>query len=154
MKKNNLTIAKEWFAKAGDDELCCEAILKERIAASNACFLAQQMSEKYLKGLLIFSGKELVKTHDLVALMNLLKEPFPSIEKFAKDLLVLSSFYFGLHPAVLPQGTKIEDSLGTPKACNASRRILLWSIRGVNAPRYRNTLKKYIVFTLGGGIMG
>jgi HEPN domain-containing protein len=57
-------------------------------------FLSQQIAEKYLKGLLLFDGNELVKTHDLVELMNLLKKSFPKVEKFAKDLLVLTNLYF------------------------------------------------------------
>lgn len=41
---------REWWQKAAEDELSIQAILKENGAPSTACFLAQQMAEKYLKG--------------------------------------------------------------------------------------------------------
>ena len=38
-----------WFSKADEDELSVRAVLKEG-APSTACFLSQQIAEKYLKG--------------------------------------------------------------------------------------------------------
>jgi len=57
------TFADEWFAKAEEDALSIRAILKEGGASSTACFLSQQLAEKYLKGLLVF-----------------LKTPFPILQ--------------------------------------------------------------------------
>lgn len=56
MANNNLNIAKEWFARASDDELSCEALFKEKVSPGNICFLSQQMAEKYLKGLLSYAN--------------------------------------------------------------------------------------------------
>lgn len=36
----------------------------------------------------------MIKTHDLVVLMNLLKESFPEIKEFGEDLSVLTGLYF------------------------------------------------------------
>ena len=38
------------------------------------CFHCQQAVEKFLKGLLIFFGQEIIKTHDLTLLVNLLED--------------------------------------------------------------------------------
>ncbi len=47
MKHDELYL--EWFRKADDDELSLTVILREGGAPSTACFLAQQVAEKYLK---------------------------------------------------------------------------------------------------------
>ena len=63
----------QWFAKAGEDELSLQSDLKHKDGApSSACFLAQQMTEKYLKGLLVFKDIPFQKTHDLVELAKLI----------------------------------------------------------------------------------
>ncbi|MEK6645737.1 MAG: HEPN domain-containing protein [Candidatus Firestonebacteria bacterium] len=59
MSQNNLY--QEWFVKAEEDELSINAILTEKGAPSTACFLAQQMAEKYIKGFLVFHKKEFPK---------------------------------------------------------------------------------------------
>lgn len=71
--QNNLKkLAGEWFSKATDDELSAKDILTNKEgAASTVCFLSQQMAEKYLKGYLIFQGKEFPKIHDLAKLLKL-----------------------------------------------------------------------------------
>lgn len=101
MKKNNLILAQEWFYRADEDELSCVALLKEKISPSNACFLAQQCAEKYLKGMIIFSGKEIDKIHDLKKLANLLENDFPGIIKFMDDFYVLNRCYI---PSRYPGG--------------------------------------------------
>ncbi len=53
----------KWFEKAEEDELSGRAVLKEG-APSTGCFLAQQMAEKYMKGLLVFHHKDFLKVHD------------------------------------------------------------------------------------------
>lgn len=63
----------EWFEKAADDELSIRAILREG-APSTACFLSQQMAEKYLKGMLVFHGRFSPKVHDLLILNHFLRK--------------------------------------------------------------------------------
>jgi HEPN domain-containing protein len=65
------TLAKEWYRKAEDDLLSVRAILKEG-APSTACFLSQQIAEKYLKGHLVFLAAPFPKVHDLLELETLL----------------------------------------------------------------------------------
>lgn len=83
-----------WFEKAHDDELNVASILKHQDGAPNgACFLSQQMAEKYLKGLLIFYGKLPPKVHDLVRLGALIAEFEPEIKNFESELKILSDYY-------------------------------------------------------------
>jgi len=104
-QENNLILAKEWFEKADDDELSCGAILKEGGAPSTLCFLSHQIVEKYLKGLLIFHGKEIEKIHDLIKLANLAKSFLPEITNFQKELALLNRYYIeSRYP-----GDSIED---------------------------------------------
>ncbi|TSC62533.1 MAG: HEPN domain-containing protein [Parcubacteria group bacterium Gr01-1014_48] len=82
----------QWFHKADNDERSVRAVLKEG-APPTACFLAQQMAEKYLKGLLVYHDVEFFKVHDLLALMTALFEVEPGIVNVKDDLMVLNRYY-------------------------------------------------------------
>ncbi len=97
----------EWFKKAEEDLISNRAVLKEG-SPSTACFLSQQIVEKYLKGLLIFHNIEFPKVHDLLELEGLLLMVEPEIENYKKDLDLLSTYYFetrypGEYPEFTPQ---------------------------------------------------
>jgi HEPN domain-containing protein len=92
MTRNNSILAREWFAHADEDMLSCEAIIKEGGGSSTLCFLSHLIAEKYLKGLLIASGNDLVKIHDLAKLANLLKKDFPAVYEFIDELLLLNKY--------------------------------------------------------------
>lgn len=85
----------EWIKKADEDELSVNSILLHREAVpSLACYLCQQVSEKYLKGLLIFNERNFPKVHDLLELQTLLLEFCPDIRQLDKELDLLSTYYF------------------------------------------------------------
>ncbi len=86
-------ISAEWFRKAEDDEKSIRAILKENGAPSTACFLSQQLAEKYLKGLLVFFGRPFPKVHDLLQLETLLLGSEPEIKTLHEHLIVLNRYY-------------------------------------------------------------
>lgn len=92
MPGNAPTLAKEWFRKAEDDLLSVRAILKEG-APSTACFLSQQVAEKYLKGLLVFLNAPFPKVHDLLQLETLLASLSHDIRSIHNDLLLLNRYY-------------------------------------------------------------
>ncbi|MBF0345386.1 MAG: HEPN domain-containing protein [Nitrospirae bacterium] len=71
-----------WFKKAEEDELSVRAIFRGEGFPGTVCFLAQQMTEKYLKGFLTFQRKSFPKTHDLLELLTLALPSQPE----AKDL--------------------------------------------------------------------
>ena len=82
-----------WLGKAGEDELSAHAILKGGGAFSTACFLSQQMVEKYLKGFLVLSGRSFPKVHDLLELETLLLEDLPDIANLHEELKHLNRYY-------------------------------------------------------------
>ena len=83
----------EWFNKAGEDELSITAILHEGGAPSTACFLSQQMAEKYLKALLVFRNKTFPKVHDLLNLATRLMETDADIVRMQENLVLLNRYY-------------------------------------------------------------
>ena len=100
--------AEEWFKKAEDDALSVRAILKEG-APSTACFLSQQIAEKYLKGLLVFHNKPFPKVHDLIELESLLIPVEKNIKDLHNDLVVLNRNYIETrYPGDYPEFTADE----------------------------------------------
>lgn len=98
----------EWFAKAGEDELSIEAILKEG-SPSTACFLSQQMAEKYLKGLVVFHKKSFPKVHDLLALETILLDCDPSVHQLHEYLKILNRYYIeARYPGDYPEFSKAD----------------------------------------------
>ena len=56
------------------------------------CFHCQQCAEKYLKALLVESGIMFPKSHDLDRILNLVTPHYPTLQRFRRGLLFLSSF--------------------------------------------------------------
>ncbi len=92
MPDKSKEIYREWFKKAEEDALSLRAVLKEG-APSTACFLAQQVAEKYLKGLLVFNGKSFPKVHDLLELETLLLDTVKDLREIHQDLEFLNRYY-------------------------------------------------------------
>ena len=91
--------------KARDDELSAKDILTDREgAASTVCFLSQQMAEKYLKGYLVFQGKEFPKIHDLAKLLRLCQKIDSEFSKLKSEVQYLRGFYIATrYPGDYPQ---------------------------------------------------
>lgn len=88
-EKNELV--RERLTRARDDELSAVSIIKHKDGApSTVCFLAQQMAEKFLKGLLVAEKKPLPKIHDLLQLGSLLKG---AVQACYADLILLNRYY-------------------------------------------------------------
>lgn len=87
-------LVSEWLEKAHDDELNARSIMTHRDGTpSAACFLSQQMVEKYLKALLTFHKIEFSKVHDLILLAELLGKNEPEILDLKNDFAVLNRYY-------------------------------------------------------------
>lgn len=98
----------EWFKKAEEDALSLSAVLKGG-APSTACFLSQQMAEKYLKGLLVFHGIEFPKTHDLLVLLSLVPAAVPDAAQLKNHLQLLNRYAIELrYPGDIPEVTRID----------------------------------------------
>lgn len=61
----------QWMSLAYDDLRSARSVFKEDPPITkNACFLAQQCSEKALKAFVVFTDQHLQKTHDLVKIVK------------------------------------------------------------------------------------
>ncbi|MBF0337940.1 MAG: HEPN domain-containing protein [Nitrospirae bacterium] len=83
----------EWFKKAQEDEWMANYALKEDGPPNQIGFHAQQMTEKYLKGFLVFHKSRFPKTHDLLELATLVLKIKPEIQKYEQELDMISKFY-------------------------------------------------------------
>jgi len=76
--------------KAEDDFQTAVHTLKlgKKCPTDTVCFHAQQCVEKYLKALLIFKDKEILKSHDIEVLVKLLPDKLrPDLSKQEQELL-------------------------------------------------------------------
>ncbi|MCK5465962.1 HEPN domain-containing protein [Candidatus Parcubacteria bacterium] len=95
MKEENSKekLVKEWLSRATDDELSIEAILKEEGAPSTACFLSQQLAEKYFKAFLVFHNKPFPKIHHLDVLLELCIDIDKNFKELKEETILLSDYY-------------------------------------------------------------
>lgn len=96
-----------WIKKGDEDLSSLEALLKHREGSpSTGCFLAQQVIEKFLKGLCVSIGLELEKTHDLAKLADSLAKSYHEIEVFYKKLAIFNRYYIeSRYPGDYPEFT-------------------------------------------------
>lgn len=103
--QGNKTIILEWVKRAEDDELNIASILKHRDGTPPwACFISQQMAEKYLKALLIFYANECPKIHSLKELSeHIAKHSADFFEKIKEEIIILDPYYIkARYPADIP----------------------------------------------------
>jgi HEPN domain-containing protein len=75
-----------WLAKAENDLLNIENNLSaSRVPWDTICFHAQQAAEKLLKGFLVFRGREVTRTHDLIALLSACVQLAPTLANLQQD---------------------------------------------------------------------
>lgn len=85
--------AAPWFKKAASDLRSAEALLAlDPPELATGLFHCQQAAEKYLKGLLAHSGEDPPRTHDLVALLDLLVHIRSRIESLYEPAEVLAPY--------------------------------------------------------------
>ncbi|MGQ0556724.1 MAG: HEPN domain-containing protein [Nitrospiraceae bacterium] len=82
-----------WLRKAEHDLLNIENNLAAKeIPWDTVCFHAQQVAEKVLKAFLVFHGRDLSKTHDLVALLARCVECEAGLSGLESDCRMLTSY--------------------------------------------------------------
>jgi len=82
-----------WLRKAEHDLLNIENNLAAKeIPWDTVCFHAQQAAEKVLKAFLVHCGRDLTKTHDLVALLAHCVECESDLAPLESDCRMLTSF--------------------------------------------------------------
>jgi HEPN domain-containing protein len=86
-------LTREWLAKAEEDyHLVITLLRRKKLPANSICFHAQQAAEKYLKAVLQERQTRFGRTHDLIALLELLGADAGSLPLLADDLRHLSGF--------------------------------------------------------------
>ncbi len=113
---NNLNIRiKEWLKKAEEDLISAEVLLsakKERLEFVTAAigFHCQQCVEKCLKGYMIQNKREFRKSHDIIYLLNLVKEIDNRFEYLREKALLLNEFAVnGRYPGYY-DGFELEEA--------------------------------------------
>ncbi|MCB9493490.1 MAG: HEPN domain-containing protein [Epsilonproteobacteria bacterium] len=84
---------KEWLRFAREDLLAAKTLLKVELFSSVA-YHAQQAAEKALKGYLVAQKYKIIKTHDLVKLLELCMQfegKFAQLATIAQELTPLST---------------------------------------------------------------
>ena len=60
-----------WLNKAGHDLMSAQRLLEiEPMILDNACFHCQQAVEKYLKAFLVYKGRDIERTHNVIFLLS------------------------------------------------------------------------------------
>jgi len=89
-------ITQEWVDRAEDDFVIVEREFRARKRPSygGMCFHAQQCVEKYIKARMSEAGhpKPIPRTHDLVALLDVVLRIEPTWESFRESLAYLSQY--------------------------------------------------------------
>jgi HEPN domain-containing protein len=89
-----------WLRQAENDLAFARLALREGFFAQ-ACFLAQQVSEKALKAVAYGGGERIVVGHSLVELVERLRARHPSLEALREAAGVLDQYYV---PTRYPNG--------------------------------------------------
>jgi HEPN domain-containing protein len=128
--KNREKLAKEWFSRAHDNELSIKDILDSRDGApSTVCFLSQQLAEKYLKGYLVYKGREFLKIHQLERLIEMCADIDKGFNDLGADASDLSVFYISTrYPGDFPD----VDFKDAEKAYGSAAKIKNFVLRRVN----------------------
>jgi len=98
--RDSLAEGRRWLRQAENDLGFARLALRERFFAQ-ACFFAQQVSEKALKALAYASGERLVIGHSLVELVERMRRAHPSLEPLREMAGILDQYYV---PTRYPNG--------------------------------------------------
>jgi HEPN domain-containing protein len=93
MPRPDRRVIAEWFEYAQRDFDCAEFLVNQSVFPHQAMVHLQQASEKILKAFLLSRGWELVKTHDLRALLDEAIKHDKRFEKFADTMKRLTERY-------------------------------------------------------------
>lgn len=90
--RDKLDHARGWFLKADSDLHTARRMLNGDGPYDTACFHAQQVAEKYLKGLLAFMEQPIPRTHNLEELHQLCIGLVPALQLTNVDLVELTPY--------------------------------------------------------------
>lgn len=111
-------VTAEWVAKAEGDLATAtrEAAVTENPNPDAACFHAQQCVEKYMKALLVETGKRFARTHDLEALLEVIVTEDASWEDLRTSLVRLTSSAVEVrYPGFFADAVDVDEAIETAK---------------------------------------
>ena len=99
----------DWFKKAEVDLKSAKILLDNEILET-AAFHIQQAIEKYLKGYLLSKGWKLIRTHDLISLLNDAVSRESHFEAF-RELCVRATEYYieDRYPFLISSQLSVEE---------------------------------------------
>ena len=113
------------WIKEAKDEFDSAVILYDHEKYRGACYHSQQAVEKGLKALILEKGKKPERTHDIVELLNEVKDQGWDIELTVDDAVFLNSVYKGRYPTeegLLPHGEPLRED--AEKAVSAAEKLV------------------------------
>lgn len=115
----------EWLRKAEEDYRFAGKNLEDNEFYPQICFHFHQASEKYLKAAMIGNGLKFRPVHDLIELLNVLKEFFPDTAwNIENDCNYINPFYIETrYPVHWPTN---YDKKTAESTRNSAKKIRLW----------------------------
>jgi HEPN domain-containing protein len=105
---------KKWLQRAQQDLKVIELIHKEGIEGieDTFCYLCQQAAEKYLKAFILFNNQSIIKTHDLVYLLNISKRYAEELKSLFDDVVLLNEYTISArYPSDFDDKRTVEDAI-------------------------------------------
>jgi HEPN domain-containing protein len=104
--KNHIGEAQRWFRQAQHDLKVAQENLKDRFY-SDACFMAEQASQKRLKAFLFFTGERFIPSHSVTKLALDCAKRDKGFEAIIDGAKLLDKYYIA---------TRYPDALAGPSA--------------------------------------
>ncbi len=125
--RDNILNADRWLKQALHDFERAERNLKDEFY-SDACFMAEQASQKVLKAYLFFSGERFITIHSLVKLVSESLKKDKDFEKLKDPARLLDKYYIPTrYPDALPMPAvpfEEYDVNDAEDAINCAKRII------------------------------
>ena len=118
--------SEEWIRKAHDDALSARSIVRHRDGApSGVCFLAHQMTEKYLKAFFVAHKQWFPKIHALGAMVEHCSAIDSSCKTLKDDAIFLNEFYVPTrYPGDYPEFSWKDADDAFRAACRIEKFVL------------------------------
>ncbi|MCK6485065.1 MAG: HEPN domain-containing protein [Phycisphaerae bacterium] len=130
---------RQWLEKAEGDWHTANRELRARKCPNYdaTCFHAQQAAEKYMKGSLLQHNASFPRTHDLAALLDLLRTLRNDWELLRADVILLTQYaVFFRYPGRWADKSRAQAAVAACKRVRAHARIVLRVSSGVH-PRFQ-----------------
>lgn len=124
---DNKDVAKRWFNKGNNDLIAGNHILTmSNPPTDTVCFHSQQAAEKYLKGFLVFHGREAPKIHDIEELISICTEIDSEFSKLLDIASELSGYAVEVrYPLEVDYEITIEEAQSAMRSAKKIKDFIL-----------------------------